>query len=169
MYRETAKSEKKPILLVVLWFIFIYVFYIGWGITEILLEVKSPFYIKHIILFIITTYFGWKLISKFISEYDYTADKNEFTATRRLGRKQKLIAKVKYKNIIAIYNEDEKERIKSHDIKKKVDITKAYQNGKLAHIIYTFNGQNCLLTMKGSRKLIKLIKDCYADTEEENI
>lgn len=169
MHRETAKSEKKPILLVVLWFVFIYVFYIGWGITEILLEVKSPFYVKHVILFIITTFFGWKLISKFIAEYDYTADKNEFTATRRLGRKQKLMAKIKYKSIIAIYNEDEKEKVKTHDIKKKTDITKAYQNGKLVRIVYTFNGQICLLTMKGSRQLIKLINDYHADTEDKNI
>ena len=169
MYKETAKSEKKPILLVVLWFVFIYVFYIAWGITEILLEIKSPFYVKHIILFFITTYLGWKIISKFITEYDYTADKNEFTATKRLGRKQKLVAKVKYKNIVAIYDNEEKENLKNHTFQKKLDITKAYQNGKLVHIVYTFDSQMMLLTMKGSRKLIKLIKDNHADTEDKNI
>jgi len=168
MYKETAKSEKKPIGLALLWIAFIYAFYIIWGITEILIEVKAPFYIKHIILFGLTTWFIWKIIKRYITEYEYAANKTEFTATRKLGRKQKLMFTIKYKNIEAMYNNDEKEKVKNHNVNKKIDITKAHQLGNTVHIVYKFNNKLNLVSLTASRKMLKLIKD-YIETEEKNI
>ena len=60
-----------------------------WGITEILIEARAPFYIKHVILVVLTTWFLWKIIKRFIVEYNYSLSSGEFVATRKLGRKEK--------------------------------------------------------------------------------
>lgn len=170
MYKETAKSEKKPIGLVLLWIVFIYAFYLLWGIAEILLEVKSPFYIKHIVLFVLTTAFVWRIIKKYITAYYYSANKNEFTVIRKIGRKEKLMFTIKYKNIEAVYNNEEKDRLQKYDIAKKYDITMAHQNGKQVYIIYKFNSKLNLASLKMSRAMLKHINDNMIDIqEEENI
>lgn len=168
MYKETAKSEKNPIMYAILWIAFIYVFYVLWGITEILIEAKAPFYVKHIILFGLTTWFIWKIIKRFIVEYNYSLSSSEFVATRKLGRKEKSVFAIKYKNIEAIYNIEEKENIKNYKINKKLDISLTQQNGKQIYIVYKFNSKTNVVKLNASRKMIVLLKDYTKETEGEN-
>ncbi len=169
MFKETAKAGKNPLWLVLLWFIFIYVFYIVWGIGEILLEIKIHFAIKHLILFVITSILGWSIIFKFLVEYDFVARKHEFTATKRLSKKSQLVCVIKYENIVAIYNENEKQQLKNFKFYKKLNFVRAYQGGKKIHIVYNFDSKIYLTTLKLSRQMINVITDHVYEKKEENI
>lgn len=165
MYKETAKSGKNPMIFILIWALFIYVFYIAWGIGEILLEIKTPFVLKHIILFGITAVLGWNIIFKFLVEYDFVARKHEFTATRRLSKKTQVVCTIKYTGIMLMCTDEEKDKLKNYKIAKKQNFVRAYQSGQKMHIVYNFNSETHLVTLKISRNMINTIKQ----NMEENV
>ncbi len=167
MYKETAKSRKKPIGLVLGWIIFIYAFYILWGIGEILLGVKVYFAVKHIILFLISSVLCWTVIFKYLVEYDMAARKHEFTVTKKLGRKVKVVCAIKYDNIEAIYNEEEKDKLKKYKFKKKLNFVLFYQSGKTNYIVYRFDSKLYLAKVKLTRQMAKTIFDNTFKKEED--
>ncbi len=169
MYKETAKAGKNAMWLVVLWAIFIYVFYIVWGVGEILLEIKTPSAIKHIILFVITAILGWAIIFKFLIEYDFAARKHEFTATKRLSKRSQVICTIKYSSIELMCTDNEKEKLKDYKFYKKLNLVRAYQSGQKTHIAYRFDGKLCLVTLKISKNMIQVINENLAKEKEENI
>ncbi len=164
MHKEDIKAGKSPLGFVVLWIIGLYAFYILWGIGEILLEIKTLPIIKHLILWALTGWFGWIVISKFMIEYELAARNVEFTATKKLGRKSAVVASVKYDSIIALLGDDEKGEIAKYKPDKETNIKRAFQNGETMHIIYKFNSKYQLLTICASRQMIKTIRE-----KKENI
>ena len=167
MFKENAKCEKSAFGPAILWIVFMYVFYIVWGIGEILIGIKLPFIIKHLVLWALTGWFGWQLIFRFMIEFEFAARKNEFTATRILGRKSQVICSVKYENIEGIYFEETKKEIKSFKIKKKYDAVRAYQNGKTVYMVYRFDGKHHLFKMKISGQMLETIKNNISLKKEE--
>ncbi len=159
MYKENLKAGKSPLGLVVLWIVGLYVFYILWGIGEILLEINTLPLIKHIILWALTGWFGWTVISKFMIEYELTARNHELTVTKKLGRKAAVIASVKYDSIIDLLSKEQSGEISKYNPTRKLNIVRAYQSGELMHIIYKFNSQTQLLTLCASRQMLKTIKE----------
>ena len=157
MFKEIAKCKKNAFGPAILWIIFMYVFYILWGIGEILLGIKLPFIIKHIVMWALTGWFVWKIIFKFMIEFEFAARKNEFTATRKLGRKTQVICSVKYENIEALLTEKTKNKIKEYKINKHYDAVRAFQNGKTVYMIYKFNGKLNLFKMKVSDQMLAAI------------
>ena len=167
MYKETAKCKKSAIGPAILWIVFMYVFYILWGIGEILLEVTPPVIFKHLILWALTGWFGWTVISKFMIEYEFAARKNEFTATRKLSKKSQTVCSIKYESIEAILTHDEKEMIKNYSISKKQDFVRFYQDGQIVYIIYKFDSKTNLAKLKISRNMLKAIRENYSLKKEE--
>ena len=169
MYKETAKAGKNPMIFILIWALFIYVFYIAWGIGEILLEIKTPFLLKHMILFGITAVLGWAIIFKFLVEYDFIARKHEFTATKRLSKKSQVVCTIKYNSIVLICTDEEKDKLKNYRFAKKQNFVRAYQGGQKMHIAYNFNSELQLVTLKISRNMLNTIKENMAKEKEENI
>ena len=169
MYKETAKSGKSPMLLILGWVVFIYVYYILWGIGEILLEIKVYFAIKHLILFAISSVLCWSVIYKYLTEYDFATRKHEFTVTKRLSRKTKVVCTIKYDSIEAIYNEEEKKKLKDYTFSKKLNFVLAHQGGKKLYIIYRFDSKLYLATLKASRNMARIIYDNAFKKEEESL
>ena len=158
MYKETAKCEKNGLGPSILWIVFMYVFYILWGIGEILLGVQIPVLIKHIVLWALTGWFVWQIISRFMIEFEIAARKNEITVERKLGKKSQIICCVKYEHIEGIFTEETKEEIKKYHLSKKYDTVRAFQPGKTSYIVYRFDGKYNLLKSKHSRKMLEVIK-----------
>ena len=158
MHKELYKSGKTALGPAILWIVGMYVFNIIWGIGAILLEVNPMPLIKHIILWLLTAWFGWNIISKFMYEYELAARKNEVSLNKIMGKKTQTILAVKYENIEAVIGEDEKHLIKNYSIEKKTDIVRAFQKGKKTYMIYKFNGKNHLLCSKMSRQMSNIIK-----------
>lgn len=167
MFKENAKCKKSAFGPAVLWIVFMYVFYIGWGIGEILLEIKLPTIIKHIVLWALTAWFVWKLIFKFMIEFEFAARKNEFTISRKLGKKVQVICSVKYENIESLFFEETKDEIKKYQINKKYDAVRAFQSGKLVYMVYNFNGKINLFKMKISAQMLETIKNNISLKKEE--
>lgn len=153
MFKENAKCEKSAFGPAVLWIVFMYVFYIVWGIGEILLGIKLPFIIKHLVMWALTGYFVWKLISKFMIEFEFTARKNEFTAMRKLGKKSQVVCSVKYENIEVLLTDETKDKLKNYKISKKYDAIRAFQTGKIIYMVYRFDGKLNLFKMKVSDQM----------------
>ncbi|MBO5743277.1 MAG: hypothetical protein J6R68_03250 [Clostridia bacterium] len=153
MFKENAKCEKSAFGPAVLWIVFMYVFYIVWGIGEILLGIKLPFIIKHLVMWALTGYFVWKLIFKFMIEFEFAARKNEFTAMRKLGKKSQVVCSVKYENIEVLLTDETKDKLKNYKISKKYDAIRAFQTGKTIYMVYRFDGKLNLFKMKVSDQM----------------
>lgn len=167
MFKENAKCEKSAFGPAVLWIVFMYVFYIAWGIGEIILEIKLPFIIKHLVMWALTGWFVWRLIFKFMIEFEFTARKNEFTAMRKLGKKTQVVCSVKYESIEALLTDETKDKLKNYKISKKYDATRAFQTGKNIYMVYRFDGKLNLFKMKISRKMLETIKNNISLKKEE--
>lgn len=169
MYKENAKAGKSAIGPAILWIVFMYVFYILWGVGEILLGFHPPVLIKHLVLWALTGWFGWTIISKFLTEYEFAARKNEFTVTKKLSNKVQVICTVKYENIEAIYNNKQKSELKNYTKLKKYNFVSAFQTGAPTHIVYRFDGRLNLITLKISRNMLKVINENIEKKKEEII
>lgn len=167
MFKENAKSKKSAFGPAILWIVFMYVFYIIWGIGEILLGINPPFIIKHLAMWALTGWFVWQLIFKFMIEFEFTARKNEFTATRKLGKKTQIICSVKYENIETLLTDETKHEIKKYKINKKYDAVRAFQTEKTIYMIYQFDGNLNLFKMKISGQMIETIKNNISLKKEE--
>lgn len=159
MYKENIKAGKSPLGLVILWIVGLYAFYILWGVSEILLEIKILPIIKHVILWALTGWFGWIVISKFMIEYELCARSNEFTITKKLGRKSAVIASVKYESILALLSKEQAGEIKKYNPERKLNIKRAYQLGEVMHIVYKFDSKTQLLTICAGRQMLKTIRE----------
>ena len=168
MYKEVAKSQKSAIGPAILWVVFMYAFYILWGIGEILLEIKTPLLLKHLILWGLTGWFGWILISRFITEYEFAARKNEFTVTKTMSKRSSVICSVKYESMEDIIFQEDKSRLKSMKISKKHTCSPAFYIGKKVHLVYMFDGKRNAITMIISRNMISLLKEKMLDAKGEN-
>ena len=167
MYKETAKCKKSALGPTILWIVFMYVFYILWGIGEILLEITTPVILKHLILWALTGWFGWTVISKFMIEYEFVARKNEFTVTKKLSKKSQTICSIKYECIEEIFTENEKELINKYKSYKKQNFVRAFQDGQRVYIAYKFNSKTNLIIFKISRNMLKEIRESHALKKEE--
>ena len=168
MYKESAKSEKNGLGPTILWIVFMYVFYIVWGIAEIVLEIKIPPLAKHVVLWALTGWFVWQVIFRFIIEFEFAARKNEFTVERRLGKRSQIVCSVKYENIEDIFTDETKLEIKKYKFFKKYDAVRAFQAGKTIYIVYKFDGKHNMIKLKVSRKMLEMIRSNIALKKEEN-
>lgn len=167
MFKENAKCKKSAFGPAILWIVFMYVFYIAWGIGEILLGVHPPFIIKHLVMWALTGWFVWQVIFRFMIEFEFAARKNEFTATRKLNRKTQVVCSVKYENIEALLTDETKDEIKKYKISKKYDAIRAYQKEKTVYMIYRFDGRLNLFKMKISGQMLEAIKNNISLKKEE--
>jgi len=167
MFKENAKCKKNAFGPAILWIVFMYVFYISWGIGEIILEIKLPTIAKHLVLWALTAWFAWQLIFRFMIEFEFAARKNEFTASRKLGKKIQVVCSVKYENIEALLTDETKDQIKKYKIHKKYDAVRAFQSGKTIYMIYNFNGKINLFKMKISGQMLETIKNNISLKKEE--
>ncbi len=168
MFKENARSDKNAFGPAILWVVFMYVFYIVWGIGEILIGIKLPFIIKHLVLWALTGWFVWQLIFRFMIEFEFVARKNEFTATRKLGKKTQVVCSVKYENIEGLYFEETKNELKKFRLKKKYDAIRAYQSGRTVYMVYRFDGRYNMFKMKVSGQMIEAIRNNISLKKEEN-
>ena len=100
-------------------------------------------------------------------EFEFAARKNEFTATRKLGRKKQVVCSVKYENIEALLTKKDKEEIRNYKINKKYDSVIAFQTEKTTFMIYRFNGKLNLFKMKISGQMLETIKNNISLKKEE--
>lgn len=107
MYRERVKSSINPILAVVIWFFGTYVFTILWGISEILFEFENLLAMQ-IICLLETVWFGWFLISKLLTEYEYEIFENKLTVRKILSKRSSIVALIAIDNIKTITTRKDK-------------------------------------------------------------
>jgi len=168
MHKELYKAGKSAIGPAILWIVGIYVFNILWGIGAILLEANPMPIIKHVLLWLMTAWYGWIIISKFLYEYELAARKHEVTLIKIMGKKSQTMLSVKYENIEALVGENEKGLIKSYSPVKKIDIVRAFQPGKKTYMIYKFDGKVCIMHTKMSRQMANIIRDNIAEKKGIN-
>ncbi|MBQ4527544.1 MAG: hypothetical protein II998_05685 [Clostridia bacterium] len=156
MYKETVKSGINPILSVVMWAISMYLFYILWGIAQILFEFSLSV-VMYGIMLVITLGFGWFLVTKVLTEYEICISEGKLTITKiQSRRKQVLVALIALQNISDVC--DAKKKKSKYDGVKAIPFTRPLQKGKEIYVIYKDDKDLGALKFKGSKKLILALK-----------
>ena len=153
MYKETVKSPLSPVTAVLVWFISTYLFFIFWGIAQILFEFNMP-YIKIGLCFLGTVYFGIFLITKILTEFKIEITDEEFIVKSVLAKREKIIVIVPKDTFFETRNEHKG---------KALNLTRPYQKGKSTYLIFKNEEKEEAIKIKQSEKLIELLKEGKSD------
>lgn len=152
MCKDRAKSGINPLLSTILWFVSIYFFYIVWGICEILFEFSFSVG-KIIICLLITVYYGWFLIYKIMTEYEFEITEDEFRVKSVLSKKSKILLCEKLCDIEKICNSK-----KDLGTKVNLRLKKPLQKGTTAYIALKNNKKIKAIEIKASKRFIDELK-----------
>lgn len=152
MCKGRAKSGISPIFSTVLWFVSVYLFYIIWGICEILFEFKLSI-VKIIVCLLITIYYTWFLINKILTEYEFEITEDEFIVKSILSKKTKVLITKKLCEIQKIC-----ESKKCSDIKATHSFKRPMQKGKKAYVVFEDGGKLRSIEIKTDEKFIGKLK-----------
>lgn len=156
MYKEISKSGVNPIISVPVWAVCIYVFYILWGIAEILFEFTFPIG-KFVLVILATIVFGWFLVTKVVSEYEIEIGDKKLSITRIQSRRKRTpAALVAMQNVVAVY-EGKKLGGKYKDA-KVFSFTRPFQKGQTVYVVFKDDSGFAALKLKGTKKLISVLK-----------
>jgi len=152
MYKERIKSGINPLFSTILWFASIYLFYIVWGICEILFEFSFSLG-KIAICLLVTIYYGWFLIYKILTEYEIEITEDAFTVKSILSKRTKILV---YEKLSAI----QKVSCDKKDLTAKVNIKlkRPFQNGKNAYITFKTGKKIKCIQIKASERFIKEVE-----------
>jgi len=156
MFNERMKSGINPIVSVIIWGVSLYVFYVIWGICEILFEFSFSA-LMHILMLLATVVFGWFLISKVLTEYEISIEERKINITKIQSRRRRaLVALIASDNIADVCNENKK-KTKYKDI-KYISFVRPSQKGEIVYLIYKDEDKLSGIKMKGSKKLASALK-----------
>jgi len=155
MYKETAKSKVNPLLATAAWLVGTYAFIVLWGIAQIVFEFSLEA-LKAALCLVGTVWFGWYLITRLLTEYEFVLDGDKLTIVKVLSKRTAPVRVVAYDNICAIC--ESKEKYKKYDVKKLKSYTRPRQDGKSVYVIYKRNDELWALKLKISRQFIAELK-----------
>ena len=152
MCKKRAKSGISPVFSTVLWFLCVYLFYIIWGICEIVFEFKLSI-VKIIVCLLITIFYTWFLINKILTQYEFELTEDEFIIKSVLSKRQKVLIQKKLCEIQKIC-EDEK----SCGIKVKHRFKRPLQKGETAYVVFADGKNMPSIEIKTDEKFIGKLK-----------
>ncbi len=155
MCKGRAKSGINPIFSTIIWFASIYLFYILWGICEILFEFEFKTG-KLIICFLMTLYYGWFLIYKILTEFVFEISKDEFIIESVLSGKSKTLLCKKLCDIQKIC--DGKKFV---DAKVKLSFKRPMQKGKRSYVVFKEKDKLWSIEIKTDEKFITEMKHLF--------
>ncbi|MBQ4630795.1 MAG: hypothetical protein IJB70_07425 [Clostridia bacterium] len=156
MYKETAKSGINPFVSVLIWVVSLYVFYILWGIAEILFEFTFPIG-KYVIILLSTIIFGWFLVTKVIAEYEFEVAGGKLSVTKIQSKRKKIpVALVAMPNIVSVC--EGKKLSEKYKGAKIYSFTRPLQKGQTVYVIFKDEKEFVALKLKGSKKLVSVLK-----------
>ena len=155
MYKEIAKSKVNPLLATAAWLVGTYAFVVLWGIAQIVFEfsleaLKAAFCLAG------TVWFGWYLITRLLTEYEFILDGGKLTIVKVLSKRSAPVQMVASDNICAIC--ESKEKYKKYDVKKLKSYTRPRQDGKAVYVVYKRNDELWALKLKISRQFMAELK-----------
>ena len=155
MCKERAKSGINPLFSTIIWFASIYLFYILWGICEILFEFEFGIG-KLIICLFMTLYYGWFLIYKILTEFVFEISKDELIIKSILAKRSKILLCKKLCNIQKICEDK-----KSLDAKARLSFKRPMQKGKMSYIVFKDGGKPWSIEIKTDEKFIAELKHLF--------
>ncbi len=155
MYKEKVKSSVNPILAVVIWFFGTYVFTVFWGISQILFEFENPL-VMQIICLLETVWFGWFLITKVLTEFEYEIFENKLTVRKILSKRSSIAALVAIGNIKVVTKE--KRKCKDCHKGRIKNLTRPGLKNNTYYIVYKDVDSTKAIKLSASKKLTGLLK-----------
>ncbi len=152
MYKYQAKSGINPLLSTVLWFVSMYIFYIVWGICEILFEFRFTVG-KVIICLLMTIYYGWFLIHKILTEYELEITKDSFTVKSILSKRSKVLVCEKLCDVQSITKN--KKELTS---KVRLKLKRPLQKGTIAYVTLKDDKKTKCMEIKASKRFFDEMK-----------
>lgn len=152
MCKERVKSGISPVFSTVLWFLSVYLFYIIWGICEIVFEFKLSI-AKIIVCLSITIFYTWFLNSKILTEYEFEITKDVFVITKVLSKRRKVLFSKKLCEIKKICDDK-----KCCGIKAKHSFKRPLQKGKTAYVVFEDDGKPFGIEIKADGNFIGKLK-----------
>ncbi len=152
MCNKRAKSGISPVFSTVLWFFCVYLFYIIWGICEIVFEFELSI-VKFIVCLLITVYYTWFLINKILTEYEFEITEDEFIVTSVLSKRKKVLIQKKLCEIQKICEDK-----KCCDTKTNRSFKRPLQKGKTAYVVFKDAKKLQSIEIKTDEKFIGKLK-----------
>lgn len=160
MYKERAVSQINPVISTLLWLAGVYLFYILWGICEIIFEFEFSAG-KNAAILLVTIWYGFFLITKVLTQYEYEYCDGAFIVKSILSKREKQLLYARIGTNPKIYYD--KKLVDKKEIKYEKRVSRPFQKGVTGYIVFDTDKGKTLIRLKATPEFFDIMQKGRAE------